>query len=202
MPPKKAPEKEDNAAVNPKNILVAIEEDVNDEQKAELYRTMEEFRLQCLQSFSVTKRGEATKKTEFPLPRQITIAESSGKLQDMIDEAVHHALINQAGVMTNTVHNAVVSSLRGEAAQGFTGPAYVQPMGVFSQNASSQPFDLSYSGVNPQGSDGASASASQSMTQQQSTSQPVLQSPSGPRPMGQPQSASQPIGTDQSATLL
>jgi len=46
-------------------------------------------------------------KEALPAPRQITFEANPGKLQDMVDNAINRALINQAGVLSNTVFNAV-----------------------------------------------------------------------------------------------
>ena len=47
--------------------------------------------------------GEVIQKEVLPVPRQITFEANPGKLQDMVDNAINHALINQAGVLSNTV---------------------------------------------------------------------------------------------------
>ena len=48
-------------------------------------------------------------------------------MQEMMDEALHHAFINQASVMSNTVHNAVVNTLMGGTSQGYRGSAFEAP---------------------------------------------------------------------------
>ena len=40
------------------------------------------------------------------MPRQVTFEASPGKLQEMVDSGINRALINQAGVLSNTVLNA------------------------------------------------------------------------------------------------
>ncbi|EEC78783.1 hypothetical protein EE612_023197 [Oryza sativa] len=48
-------------------------------------------------------------------------------LQDLIDSAVHHALINQSGVMVNTLTNMIKSVVDGLTAEHkITGPTYLQ----------------------------------------------------------------------------
>lgn len=89
------------------------------------------------------KKGEAVKKTEFPTPPNITIAEEPGRLQDMVNEAIHHALVNQSEVTTNTVYNAVVGTLREEGILEFKGPAFEQPSQAFpSTGAASAPSTI------------------------------------------------------------
>ena len=46
----------------------------------------------------------------------------------MVDSAVNHALINQSGVLSNTVFNAVARTLKeGQVPPSYVGPAYHQP---------------------------------------------------------------------------
>jgi len=116
---------QETAAVDPKNIIETTEDDLSESQKGELARAMEEFKLTCLRSYTTTKRGEAIKKSDFPTPRHITIAEEPGKMQEMVNEAVHRAFVHHAKVMSNDVHNSVVHTLR-EGDFRYKGPAYEQ----------------------------------------------------------------------------
>jgi len=51
-----------------------------------------------------------------------------GKLQDMVVNAINHALINQGGVLSNTVFNAVARTFKeGQLPPNYVGPAYHQP---------------------------------------------------------------------------
>jgi hypothetical protein len=46
----------------------------------------------------------------------------------MVNSAVNHALINHSNVLSNTVHNDVVRTLKeGQASPHYIGPAYHQP---------------------------------------------------------------------------
>jgi hypothetical protein len=46
----------------------------------------------------------------------------------MVNSAVNHALINHSNVLSNTVHNVVIQTLKeGKASQHYVGPAYHQP---------------------------------------------------------------------------
>ena len=57
----------------------------------------------------------------------------------MVNSAVNHALINHSNVLSNTVHNAVVRTLKeGQTASHYVGPAYHQPEPV-SVNTPSAP---------------------------------------------------------------
>ena len=60
-------------------------------------------------------------KEALPAPRQITFKANLGKLQEMVDSAVNRALINQSGVLSNTVFNAVARTFK----EGQVPPSYV-----------------------------------------------------------------------------
>jgi len=61
-------------------------------------------------------------------PRQITFEANPGNLQDMVDNAINRALINQAGVLSNTVFNAVARTFKeGQLPPNYVGHAYHQP---------------------------------------------------------------------------
>jgi len=89
---------------------------------------MEDYKQQCLKSFSINRSGEVIQKEALPAPRQVTFDANPGKLQDMVDGAVNRALINQAGVLSNTVFNAVVRTIKeGQLPQNYVGPSHHQP---------------------------------------------------------------------------
>ena len=46
------------------------------------------------------------------MPRQVTFDANHGKLQDMVDNAINCALINQSSVLSNTVYNAVARTFK------------------------------------------------------------------------------------------
>ena len=61
------------------------------------------------------------------MPRQITFEANPSKLQDMVDNAINRALINQAGGLSNTVFNAVARTFKeGQLPPNYVGPAYHQ----------------------------------------------------------------------------
>jgi len=67
-------------------------------------------------------------KEALPAPRQITFEANPGKLQDMDDSAINRALINQAGVLSNKVFNAVARTFKeGQLPLNYVGPTYHQP---------------------------------------------------------------------------
>jgi len=72
--------------------------------------------------------GEVIQKLELLMPRQITFEANPGKLQDMVDNAINRALINQSSVLSNTVFNAVARTFKeGQTPTLYIGPAYHQP---------------------------------------------------------------------------
>jgi hypothetical protein len=75
-------------------------------------KAIEEYRQLCLKSFSLNKSGQVIQKQDLPLPRQVTFDSNPGKLQEMVNSAVNHALINHSNVLSNTVHNAVVQTFK------------------------------------------------------------------------------------------
>jgi len=73
------------------------------------------------------------------MPRQITFEANPGKLQDMVDNAINRALINQSSVLSNTVFNAVARTFKeGKIPPSYMGPAYHQ-LGLSSVTAPSAP---------------------------------------------------------------
>jgi len=65
-----------------------------------------------LKSFSLNRSGEVIQKQDLPLPQQVTFDPNPGKLQDMINSAINHA---------------VQTFKEGQAPPLYAGPAYHQP---------------------------------------------------------------------------
>jgi len=66
-------------------------------------------------------------KEALPMPRQITFEANPGKLQEMVDNAINRALINQSSVLSNIVFNAVARTFKeGQLPLAYVGPAYHQ----------------------------------------------------------------------------
>ena len=66
-------------------------------------------------------------KEALPMPRQVTFEANLGKLQDMVDSAINRALINQSGVLSNTVFNVVTRTFKvGQIPPSYVGPVYHQ----------------------------------------------------------------------------
>ena len=67
-------------------------------------------------------------KEALPMPRQITFEANPSKLQEMVDNAINCALINQSSVLSNTVFNVVARTFKeGQVPPSYMGPAYHQP---------------------------------------------------------------------------
>ena len=105
------------------NVIAVIEADLREEQKQAMERAMEEYRQLCLKSFSVNRSGEVIQKQDLPFPWQVTFDPNLGKLQDMVNTAINHALTNHSNVLSNTVYNVVVRTFK----EGQTPPLYASP---------------------------------------------------------------------------
>ena len=73
---------------------------------------MEEYKQLCLKSLSMNKSGEVIQKQDLPMPRQVTFDPNPGKLQDMVNTIINHALINHSNVLSNTIYNVVVQTFK------------------------------------------------------------------------------------------
>ena len=110
------------------NVIPVMEANLRDEQKQAIVKAMEDYKQQFLKSFSINRSGEVIQKVELPALRQITFEANPGKLQDMVDNAINRALINQAGVLTNTVFNAVARTFKeGQLPPNYVAPSHHQP---------------------------------------------------------------------------
>jgi len=117
-----------NTEFNLENVILVTEANIRDEQKQAIAKAMEDYKQQCLKSFSINRSGEVIQKEALPVPRQITFEANPSKLQDMVDNAINRALINQAGVLSNTVFNAVARTFKeGQLPPNYVGPAHDQP---------------------------------------------------------------------------
>jgi hypothetical protein len=127
-----------NPEINTENVIT-ISKDLKEEQKQAMKNAMEDYRQLCLKSFSLNRSGEVIQKQDLSLPRQVTFDSNPGKLQEMVNFAVNHALINHSNVLSNTIHNAVVRTFKeGQVPPLYVGSAYHQPEPA-SVNAPSAP---------------------------------------------------------------
>jgi len=84
------------------------EADLTEEQKQAMEKAMEDYRQLCLKSFSLNRSREVIQKQDLLLPRQVTFDSNPGKLQEMVNSAINHALINHSNVLSDTIYNAVI----------------------------------------------------------------------------------------------
>jgi uncharacterized protein YjgD (DUF1641 family) len=101
-----------NPEIDSGNVITISEEDLKEDQKQAMEKAIEDYRQLCLKSFSLNRSGEVIQKQDLPLPRQVTFDSNPSKLQDMVNSAVNHALINHSNVLSNTIHNAVVQTFK------------------------------------------------------------------------------------------
>jgi len=101
-----------NTDFDTESIIAITEASLRYEQKQAMAKAMEEYKQLCLKSFRVNKSGEVIQKEALPMPRQITFEANPSKLQEMVDNAINHALINQSSVLSNTVFNVVARTFK------------------------------------------------------------------------------------------
>jgi hypothetical protein len=131
-----------NLVIDSGNVITISEEDLKEDQKQAMKKAIEDYRQLCLKSFSLNGSGEVIQKQDLSLPRQVTFDSNPGKLQEMVNSAVNHALINHSNVLSNTVHNAVIRTFKeGQVPPHYVGPAYHQPEPA-SVNAPSAPLAI------------------------------------------------------------
>ena len=110
------------------NVIPVTEANLRDEQKQAIAKALEDYKQQCLKSFSINRSGEVIQKEALPTPQQVTFEANLGKVQDMVDNAINRALINQPGVLSNTVFNVVARTFKeGQLPPNYVGPVYPQP---------------------------------------------------------------------------
>ena len=62
------------------NVIPVTEANLRDEQKQAMAKAIEEYKQQCLKSFSINRSGEVIQKEALPARRQITFEVNYGKL--------------------------------------------------------------------------------------------------------------------------
>jgi len=109
------------------SIINVTEEHINDVQKQQVAQAVDGFKAACLLSFSfVGRQGKVIQKGALPSPHPITITQDPMKFQELFDQAMHHTLINQSKVMTNSVQNAIYQMINSQLTPGYKGSAYSQ----------------------------------------------------------------------------
>ena len=62
-----------NTEFDLENVIRVTEANLRDEQKQAIAKAMEDYKHQCLKSFSINRSGEVIQKEALPMPRQITV---------------------------------------------------------------------------------------------------------------------------------
>ena len=94
-----------------KVIPVALT-DLTEDQKRQVEQSVQDFQKLCLESFSMTRLGPI-QKTQLPSPSFVAASSSQipiepqVNIQEAVHKAVHRALLNQSGVLVNTLHNLI-----------------------------------------------------------------------------------------------
>jgi len=128
-----------SSEVDADNVIGMTKVDLREEHKQAMVKDMEEYKQLCLKSFILNRSGEVIQKQDLPLPRQVTFDPNPSKLQEMVNSAINHALINHSNMLSNTVYNAVIrTSKEGQTPPLYAGLAYHQP-GLSSVVAPSAP---------------------------------------------------------------
>jgi hypothetical protein len=60
------------------NVIPVTEANLKDEQKQAIAKAMEDYKQQCLRSFSINRSGEVIQKDALPMPRQVTFEANPG----------------------------------------------------------------------------------------------------------------------------
>jgi hypothetical protein len=57
--------------------IITVSEDLKEDQKQAMEKSIEEYRQLCLKSFSIKKSGQVIQKQDLSLPRQVTFCSKS-----------------------------------------------------------------------------------------------------------------------------
>jgi len=66
------------------------------------------------------------RKFNFSTPQLLIEVQRENKMLDAVHQAVGHAFVSHAPIMTNSVHNVVVKILQEGGLQCYVGPVYQQ----------------------------------------------------------------------------
>ena len=92
----------DGSSISEESYILVEEDKLKNQQKVELDKALEAYKHECLKSFSATRSGEVIKKFDFPTLQPLTEARHENKMLDMVHQAVGHAFVNHAPVMTHS----------------------------------------------------------------------------------------------------
>ena len=100
----------DKSELNKENYVPVPEDKLKEDQKKEYEERVEQFKRECLKSYSVTRSGDVIKKFNLLSFQSLTETQRENKMIDVVGQAVAQAFVKSATVMGNTVHNAVVKT--------------------------------------------------------------------------------------------
>jgi hypothetical protein len=116
---------------NVEDVIEVTLEDLDEEQRNLVEANRDALTKLYLDSLSKT-RGKVIQKNQLLTPSiMVTPTDQSAgtfgaaSFQDKVDAPVHHALINQSGVLVNTLANLIQQVVDGSPEQQF-GPSYFQ----------------------------------------------------------------------------
>ena len=111
--------------VNEENYVPVPEDKLKEDQKKEYEERVDNFKCECLKSYSVTRSGDVIKKFNLTSFQPLTEAQRDNKMMDAVGQAVAQVFIKSATVMGNTVHNTVVKTFIEGTFPGSMGPCYI-----------------------------------------------------------------------------
>ena len=115
----------DPSAVNEENYVPVPQDKLKEDQKKEYEERVEQFKRECLKSYSITRSGDVIKKFNLPSFQPLTEAQHKNKMMDAVGQAVAQAFVKSATVMGNIVHNAVVKTFAEGTFPGCMGPCSI-----------------------------------------------------------------------------
>jgi hypothetical protein len=119
----------DRSEIGNHNLVPASEEELTNEQRAEMEKAMEAYRMACLGAFSVTRSGTTIKKYELPSIHPLEEEDRDQRLAQLVGQSVAQSMIKQGPVMANQIHNQVMESLKaGELSR--KGPVYTNSTAI------------------------------------------------------------------------
>ena len=115
----------DPSAVNEENYILVPEDELKEDQKKEYEELVENFKHECLKSYSVTRSGDVIKKFNLPSFQPLTEAQRENKMMDAVGQDVAQAFIKNATDIGNTVHNKIVKTFAEGMFPGCMDPCYI-----------------------------------------------------------------------------
>ena len=74
----------DHSEVNEENYVPVPENKLKEDQKKEYEERVEQFKRECLKSYSITRSGDVIKKFNLPSFQPLTEAQRDNKMMDVV----------------------------------------------------------------------------------------------------------------------